>query len=150
MNIGELENVSAMLFRSPFNRDSFYVVGRDGLSFPEFNEKYGNSPYSAAAQFKRASGANLDDNESQFFMVYVEDCFDPPIAIVRADDECEAIDIAVDAFEWLRVEPSNYGTPAEFEKAIEDGIVGIGDGSNYYDAEQIRVREVKPYRLEWD
>jgi hypothetical protein len=135
--LGEIEKIESIVFGSPFVLDLQLVWLPEGTKeddYIAFILKYPNS--------KRVDAAGLDGYGKHFYMCYVEDCFDPPIAVIRADDENEAVDIFVDTFSYARVTSENYGSMEEFENGIEDGTVGVGDGSNYYDAEAMRCKLV--------
>lgn len=152
MNIGEIENAKVLIFRFADNGrpNHFYFASDDtSLDWCAFYKKYGPT-LPPDADYKSVSGvANMDDGWP-FWAVYVADCYDPPIAIVRAENESDAIDVAVDAFSWLQVDADMYGGQDEFDKALDDGTVGMADGGLCYDAEQIQVRPMKLYRVEME
>jgi hypothetical protein len=143
--LGEIK-VKALIFKSPFGKDHYYVCGRDDMDYLDFIRKYDIG----SAQAKRATAVGMDNGDYPFFMCFVANCFDPPVAIVRQENEEEAIADFIDQCEWARVEPEDYGAAEEFEQAVEEGIVGIADGGNYYDAEQIQCVPIKLFRVEME
>jgi len=133
IKMDDLSGVQSVIFPGPNNAENKFVcIPAD--STPEQWWKMSKDLVNA----KRCDYAEFDGYGENFYLCFVSDCFDPPMCIVRADNEAEAVDIFVDNFAYARVTQENYGTPEEFEKAIEDGTVGVGDGSNYYDAESMQ------------
>ena len=83
----------------------------------------------------------------QFWMWYLEDCFDPLKFMIMGDDSLSDVqDDAVDSFPALQWSlddiKQDYPTEAEFNKAIDDGIVGIADGGLYYQGEILKCMEM--------
>ena len=153
LTIGEIK-AQAAVFVSPLCETHFYVCGRDDLHFVAFNERYGNSPYSSEAQFKRATALHFDDSTERFFMVYVADCFDPPIAIVRAEDESEALEIFVDELEWAHIDETDL---RDFLKPEAERVEGESEYVEWvswnssgkpYDTEQIEIRQIRLHTVE--
>lgn len=96
----------------------------------------------------RGAFVNAEDTQEKFFAIWSEDCFSPSINVVRADSFSEAIDIAVDAVDGLKVDADQYGGEEEFQRAVEDGIVGVSGDGVYYDAERINGRELTMVRVD--
>lgn len=133
---------TAVVFQSPFNPKHFYVVRAEKMDYLEFMKQY----CVGDVDCKQADGVNFDNylDNGTFFMCYSEDCFDPPVAIVRADDVEEAIDLFVDECEWARM------SDEDVEERDKDGLgetVGW-TGMNKYDNETMQCRSIKLYRVE--
>lgn len=135
---------SAAVFRSPINPDHYYVALPAEMDSLEFMKRYnvGN------VECQQVRHADLDQDEEHFFMCYSEDCYDPPIVIVRAEDMDAAIDVFVEEFPNLGA--MDEETRKEREKdGLEDTIGYTGQG-NIYDTERVMVREIELVRLEFD
>lgn len=90
-----------------------------------------------------AEGINLEDNiYNRFFLCFVADCFDPPLAIVRAEHAQDAIEYFVEECDWSHIDPDMMPRE-ELESAIESGAYGIGPSGEIYDQEQLMVRELR-------
>jgi hypothetical protein len=76
----------------------------------------------------------MDDDEDKFFLVFVQDCFDPPLAIVRAETAGDAVDIFLDELPWGRMDS---------EDIDEDKNVSWSSQGHAYDGERINVQEVR-------
>jgi len=132
-----IEGVQTVVFQSPHNPKHKLVCIREDIPHEKMWDMVKDM-----VNTKRCDYAELDGYGSRFFLCYVADCFDPPMCIVRADNEIEAVDIFVDAFEYARVTQENYGTPEEFEEAIKDGTVGVTNDGWYYDAERMQCIQI--------
>lgn len=132
-----IEGVQTVVFQSPYNPDHKLVCIPAEKTLEEWWEIAKTLVYA-----KRCDYAQFDVYGDYFYLCYVANCFDPLMCIVRADDEREAVDMFVDTFEYARVTQENYGTPEEFERAIEDGVVGVTYGNNYYDAERMQCIQI--------
>lgn len=128
-----IEGVQTVVFQSPYNPEHKLICIREDTPREKMWDMIKDM-----VNTKRCDYAEFDGYGSRFFLCYVADCFDPPMAVVRADDVNEAVDIFVDKFEYAQEDQTNYGTPEEFEKAFESGQVGITDSGWYYDNEQMR------------
>lgn len=129
MILGTLD-VKAVVFVSPHNPDHSYVVGLDAMNYLDFIDKYDGT------KCKRADSFNFEDDYSGFFMVYNEDCFDPPVAIIRCGSAMDAEDMFVEEFDWSpRV---NIGE----DDYTEDNVQWTSGGIPY-DSEGIKVYPVK-------
>ncbi len=74
--------LTAVVFQDYYGK-TLYVVEENPLDFFQFREKYG-------LDAKRATGINLDEEAKSFYLLAVQDCFDPPCYVVRADNMSEA------------------------------------------------------------
>jgi hypothetical protein len=90
---------------------------------------------------RQATGVNLAGDGERFFLVYVEDCFAPPVAIVRADNEQDAEELFVQELPWARL------TEEQVEDINEDDV-GIGPNGELYDQGAVRIHEVRPVHIE--
>jgi hypothetical protein len=132
--------VQAVVFLEPENKQSLYVVGRDGMDFFEFMNCYGSVA-------KHATGVNLDGSEERFFLVWVADCMDPPLAVVRADDASDAQEWFVEELTWADISEMDledyYGEDGELSEFCY--WTGRGKWAN---TEQIEMREIHLLRVE--
>ena len=85
---------------------------------------------------RQATGVNLEGAGARFFLVYVEDCFDPPVAIVRADNEQDAEEWFVQELPWARLSEGRL-------KDLHEDDVGIGPNGELYDQGAVRIHEVR-------
>jgi hypothetical protein len=151
LTIGELL-AQAAIFQSPFAKNYFYVVGRDDMDYLEFMQRYDTGD----KQHKRATGLALDDSGERFFLLCVADCFDPPVAIVRARNESDAYETFVDELAWAHITDENdlkdYLKPAsEWERPdCPEYVDSLSFNCNGvpYDGEGIQMQEVKLYAVE--
>lgn len=118
------------LIQSPFSKT--FIVGADELSESDFMTKY----CSGSERAERACGIKFDDEfGTKFFMVFVSDCFDPPIAIVRAENENDAIEYFVQNKNWTHVPPDEINE--------NDDNISWSDNGIAYRNDNINVHEVK-------
>ncbi len=136
MQLGTI-NILHAVFQSPTVPNRRYVVGAEHMDTLAFLNAFNNGP----AQHQKATGVNMD-GEGKFFLCYVEDCFDPPVAIVRGENAADAEERFVDECEWAQV--SDDDMDAEREDADNDstGYSYTGNGTRY-DGETIKVYEVR-------
>ena len=144
MEFGEMNNVIAVVFESPFNSEHCFVCGVDDMDFIVWlTYKDGLHPYTDA---KRATGVNLDGVEKEFYLVWVQDCMDPPVAIVRADNVSDAIDEFVEELTWAHLDElaaKDYieeGTDGKDLKYSDS--LGIGPSGQMYDSESLMVMDI--------
>jgi hypothetical protein len=138
----EVTNVKAkaLIFQSPLS-NNHYVVLAEPLDTIEFMNGYVRPEFDA----KQATGVETDAGYDTWFMCYLEDCYDPPIAIVNAEHEGDAIDAFVDKCEWARMSTETV------EERENDGIgetVGWSACGYSYDEEIMQCRPIKLLRIE--
>ena len=138
MTIGELDNVKATLFTwDKSDKATFLVIESDRSDYLDFCKRYGHSDTA-----KRAEGLEFDGRGKLFFAVFVQDCFDPPLCVVRADNGCEAEEIFVNAKDWADVsETDAKDYPEEHLHATDRGTM--------YDPQSVSVREVFLKRIDF-
>jgi hypothetical protein len=118
--------------------------GGDIDSIP-FMERYPNA--------KRVANAiGLDDYDGKFWLVCFDDCFDPPISIVRACDECEAIDKFIDSAVGNRLTDEEVSRIEFDEDDQRDHLDGCnvdctGDGYWYY-SDNLHMQRVNLVKVE--
>lgn len=146
-------DVDAIIFqhiRSPNHR---IVVGRDDMDYIEFIKRYDSAKY----QHTRATGINLEDGDGKFFLVYVSDCFDPPLAVVRAANAGDAEDWFIEELAWADIPEADLkdynifpdGDPAGEGKEPKEHAQWTSRGT-WADTEQITIHEIKPIYAEID
>ena len=81
---------------------------------------------------------NFDSDGARFFLCYAEDCFSPPLFVVRADDESEALDALVSAH--CQTFELDADAVAEREADGLGETVGYTDTGLAYDSETLRLR----------
>lgn len=119
-----------------------YVVGVDDMDFLDFHKKYNHNEF-GPVDCKKATGFKMDETYDDFFMVYVEDCFDPPIAIIRAEHGQEAAEIFTDELTWAHVDEKDVT-----DEQIDAGLYQMNNNGKWYDAETLRVRNVRLVYIE--
>lgn len=120
------------------------IVERTRTEHAEFHKRYDRDAHQRPAQ--RATGIDVIDSradDSQYWAVWVEDCFDPPVAIVQTDDHdapSDAIDKFVDELDWAHMDESDA---ADYEPdELHYNSSGI-----LYDMERMNMREVQLVRV---
>lgn len=132
----------ALHFESPFNPRHRYVVLAGGMDYADFLSRY-NSGVFGPVECRRAEGVNIERHERGFFLCYIEDCSDPPCAVVRAGRACDAIDAFIDAFEWTRMDVETVE-----ERDGHGETVGFTRRGHAYDAEPMACHQVRLVHVE--
>lgn len=154
ISVGEIQ-AKALIFSD--GQNGRWVVCAERMDYLDFQKKYA-SDYKDGLNWKQADGANMDSDAPTFFAVASDDCIDPPVAIIRADGAGEAIDIAVDEFDWLKILPDDLddylsdeqpdkGKDGHHDPDYIDSLNWTGNGQPY-DGESIMVWEVKLITIE--
>lgn len=126
--------VSAYVFTSPITRAEI-VVERNTSDYSTFRERYPNGT--------RATGIDVVDNnddDARYWLVCVADCFDPPLTIVSAGSEQDALDAFIDETTWAHI------TPDDLADYHEDSI-SYGPRGQPYDGESIVIRPARKVRV---
>lgn len=110
------------------------IVGIDDMDYLDFLRRYN----STNVQHKRCKGINLDGSEKLFFAVYVEDCFDPPIAVVRASGASEAEERFADELDWAHISDVDL---KDYEE--EPSSLSWNSDGKPYDTSGIMIRELR-------
>ncbi len=117
----------ALIFKRSLDAQHEYVVLTCDMDYLDFMKKYPNG--------KRAEPVELDETWDEFWLVYLADCFDPPLAIVRAKNEQDAEEAFVDNLDWAHVKEPDL---ADYD---EDSL-SFGPHGQPYDGSQIHVEQV--------
>jgi hypothetical protein len=100
----------------------------------KFWDRYGH-------EAKRADHANFADY-GRFFAFWVADCFDPPIAIVRADSWENAYEIFLDEFErWIKIDEPDLGD-------YDEETLTYNSNGTPIDSEAVNGQEIKLVRID--
>ncbi len=131
----------AMLFEtseyhSPTEADTTYVVESEPLEWTEFHEEYDVG----STRAKQCQGINLD-GDGDFFLVYVDDCFDPPLCIVRADHAQDAEALFASETDYALIEEPDL-------EDFDEENISLDDNGRPYDSESIMIREVRLIRVD--
>lgn len=166
ISVGEIE-AKYLIFADKDN--GRWVVSAQRLDYIKFQKRFA-SDYKDGLNWKQASGhARLDDSyETKFWAVAVDDCMDPPVAIIRAEHADHAIDIFVDEFTWAHVSDEDLedyrepeadeqeanlakieGRPAPETETYSDAISFNSNGQAYLN-EDIVMWQVKLIRVEME
>lgn len=90
----------------------------------------------AAYDVKRTSHYYIDDTEGQWFAFYNVDCFDPPLAIIRARSFESAYEVFCNEFEhWLKVNETDLADYPEEER-------NYNDNGTYIDTDNVQGHEL--------
>lgn len=126
MTVGELENVTCLEFTN-------YVLIPDGMDTLEAMNKW--------PDHKRCyHGANLDAWEQNWYAFWVEDCFDPPVAIVKAGSFEEAYKIFLDEFSWAEISEADI-------KDYDSETLHINSSGKFCDTEGVNGTQLKLVRV---
>lgn len=117
------------------------VVERTPSDYPDFHRAFDRE---GAPPARRAVGVDVWDfsGPARYYAVWVDDCFDPPIAVVRAKDEGEAEEMFLDALDW-----SHITAPLDLADYDADALHYTSSGIPC-DTEGVRIREVSLARIE--
>lgn len=96
-----------------------------------FWAKYGQDASRAMGHY------GLDDYQDRFFAFWVEDCFDPPVYVIRADSFESAYEIFCDEFSRL-IEISESDLPDYDPETLNYSASGVP-----IDTEAVNGREIK-------
>lgn len=129
-----IATAAVFTFGPDSNSKSLLIVTREPMTHAERLDRFGHDA-------KGCVGVHLDDSGSKFYAIWVEDCFDPPIAIVRADHEQDALDTFVDKLDWAHVSEPDLADYTEDQ-------LSYGPNGQPYDGESIGMLEVKLVRIE--
>ena len=81
------------------NDDRRYILQAEATDYMETLNRF------PAHQIKRTTEHYIDDTEGKWFAFYNVDCFDPPMAVIRAKSFETAYDVFCDEWErWLKVD----------------------------------------------
>lgn len=134
IEIESIEVVSAVFQRIHDDSKHRYVIGA----------------IESNCETKHCDYAGLDGYGKRWFACLIADCFDPPMAIVRADNEGEAIDIFVDAFEYARLtdeQVKDIEKDSEGDQDLFDEQCSMSGDGYWYDAERMSMFEVVPVQF---
>lgn len=80
----------------------------------------------SAFQVKRTTHFYIDDTDGEWFACYNVDCFDPPMAVIRARSFESAYEVFCDEFaDWLRVDEADADDYPEEERNYNGNGVHI-------------------------
>ena len=125
-------DVNALIFQSPMAQNHRYIVRKTPMNNIEFNQKYNVGD----VECKQATPVNIDSEYQKFFMFYVSDCYDPPIAIVCAKSFEEAHGWFVDELNWSHISEPDL-------KDYDQENLDYNSNGTPYDSEGIHGYEIK-------
>ena len=129
-------SASAVLFQDlNGNPEHVYVVVPEGIDFMMWKDNLWRRN-NFQNDYASATGLQLeDDTYNKFYKVCVADCYSPPLAIIRADNESEAIDAFADELTWAHVEEPDLADYSEDD-------LSYNSNGKPYDSSNIHVCEV--------
>ena len=139
MEFSGIDNVSGVIFESPFDRHHGYYVFDKQQDYDKVEDK-------GFSETLRAQGLELDDAGSHFYLLHTGGCMCPLITIVRADTVLDAYEIFADNFsdsdllddETLKdYQNDDFDTSGEY-----DDCVGWNSDGKPYDSETIEGGEI--------
>ncbi len=131
----------ALHFRENDQSPEYVVFPEGPVDHYAFMTAFNWSQKDSKILYRQATGVNLDGTEERFFMVFVADCFDPPIAIVRADNESDAEEGFYEELPWADVEE------ADVKDFDVDTLVWSSRGK-WVDTNGIQIRETRLVHVE--
>lgn len=146
-----LDNVRAraVRFARDEDRSETLIVEAEETEYRAFHDKYDQKTATGYTPAKRATGVNIDGTEERFFAIAVADTYDPPVAIVRADHEQDALEHFVEELNWAHISEADLTDYAEFgppdksgKPEVLDYRCGFGPNGEPYDSESIVMWEV--------
>lgn len=151
MTIGDINAKSC--FFSLGNDNHRYVV--TDMDWDRFKDRY--TGYFEADSGKWCRGEMIDkdlkqceavdfDQSGDFYAVYVEDCFDPPMCIVRADDPSDAQERFLDEKDWADIDKEDAEKLTD--KDWDSGLYTHTGRNTLAHTESVMVREIKLVRID--
>lgn len=122
---------------------ALFVVEAEESDWQTFRTRYGFDA-------KRAEGVDLEEWGGRFFLCYVENCFDPCVCVIRAENASEAEERFTDEKDWADVgeEDLKEANPADpNELWLHDNISWTARGT-YYSREMVCIRELRMVRVD--
>ncbi len=101
IDIGEIDGATELVFvqGDPGTDDRRYILQAEADDYLACLNRF------PKCQIKRTTEHYIDDTSGDWFACYNVDCFDPPMAIIRARSFESAYEIFCDEFErWIKVE----------------------------------------------
>ncbi len=135
--IGDVSARAAHFVALNGNPNHRYIVFADKPDFVAFLQTYNDGKWES----KQATGVNLDSSDKRFFMVAVSDCYDPPIAIIRADNECEAEGWFADELTWAHISEPDLAD-------YDDESMSYNSSGVPYETDNIVIWEVRMTHIE--
>lgn len=129
IDIGELREAIELIFADPVmgGSDRRYLLQLPGVDYLETLARYPKH------QIKQTSEYYIEDTGGQWFACYNVDCFDPPLAIVRARSFEQAYETFCDEFErWIKVDESDATDYPEDER-------DYNSSGTHIDASQVQI-----------
>lgn len=166
ITVGEIEAVTLIFAYG----DTRYVVRAEPMDYSEFRRHYAGDDKDGL-HWQQATGLNMNESWSTrtatgFYGIAVADCYDPPVAIVRASGPEEAVDVFADELPWAHisdVDLEDYREPIDElaenvakQNGETDGPEDYADNVSFnsngvaYDNENIHVWEVRLIRIEME
>jgi hypothetical protein len=149
MILGSVKIMSAIFRRG----NDYFFCGPALSEYLKCTDRY------ASERIKEATPLNMDssDEDDGFWLLCVQDCFDPPIAIVRASHADEALEIFVDELDWAHISDEDLkdyedtdsyvdGKPLVYREFSEN--VNWNNSGQAYDSEGIYMCQVKLHSIE--
>lgn len=134
LNVGEIDNARELVFKVDKESDRLYVLTLPDTDYLETLHRYPKH------QIERTSQYYIDDTSGQWFACYNVDCFDPPMAIIRARSFESAYEVFCCEFEhWLKVEELDAADYPEEDRNYNDNGTHI-DTNNVQIHKLILVR----------
>ena len=143
ITLGEI-SVSALVFSMG---DWRCVVGRESMDYIDFMQQYDQGPIHT----HRVIGLNMDSTDTNFWAIWMDDYFDPPVVIIRADHEGNAEEIFVDELDWAHINEVDLPDYLSGDKKQQDSeYLNFNSKGQPYDSESIQCRQVKLVKVEID
>jgi hypothetical protein len=135
IDIGSVENATELIFSADptlTRTDHRYILQAPGHP----DDYLATLQRFPAFQIKRTSEYYIDDTNGAWFAFYNVDCFDPPMAIIRARTFEDAYEVFCDEFEdWIKVEDADAGDYPEDDRTYN------GNGT-HIDTDNVRGHEL--------
>lgn len=131
INIGEIENAVELIF-SQGNSDHRYILQPPGTTEDYLSTLQRFPKHS----IKRTTEVYIDDTAGKWFACYNVDCFDPPMAIIRARSFESAYEVFCDEFsDWLKVDDVDAADYPEDDRNYNSSGVHI-------DTDNVQIHEL--------
>jgi hypothetical protein len=132
IDAGEIENITEMVFSAGVD-DRRYILQAPGTKEDYLStlERY------MKFQVKRTTDYFIDDSSGRWFACYNVDCFDPPMAIVRARTWEDAYSVFITEFErWMKVDSTDAGDYPEDDRTYNDNATHV-------DTDNVQIHELR-------
>ncbi len=145
-----VNNIECKALHFTIGSDHRYIVHKGETDWDKFRKLFG---WGCA---RPATGLNID-GDGEWYAVYVEDCFDPPVAIIRAETWEDVEEIFLAELDWADVDAEDFleegeglqnGKVVSYESLYDNDHLVYTDRRTTADTESIMIRSAKLVQID--